>query len=79
MTQLRKLWTEHPNLVSWFLLAVGMVAIVAIAARSVGFTAGQWAAIIVATVALAGLCVWIISWEDEDDETDHALRTTGNE
>jgi K+ transporter len=79
MTQLRKLWTEHPNLVSWFLLAVGMVVIVVIAARSVGFTAGQWAAIIIATIALAGLCVWIISWEDQDDETDQATSTTSNE
>jgi len=64
MTRLRKLWDEHPNLVSWLLLAVGMVIILVIAARDVGFKPGQWAALIAATVALAGLCVWIISWED---------------
>jgi hypothetical protein len=68
MTQLRKLWTDHPNLVSWFVLAVGMVVIVIIAARNVGFTTSQWAALIAATIGLAGLCVWIISWEDGDDE-----------
>lgn len=68
MTQLRKLWDAHPNLVSWFVLAVGMVIIVIISARHVGFLAGQWAALIGATIALAGLCVWIISWEDGDDE-----------
>jgi hypothetical protein len=68
MTQLRKLWHDHPNLVSWFFLAAGMVIIVAIAARSVGFTTSQWAALIAATIALAGLCVWIISWEDGEDE-----------
>jgi len=45
-----------------------MVIIVVIAARNVGFTASQWAALIAATIALAGLCVWIISWEDGDDE-----------
>lgn len=64
MNLLRKLWAEHPNLSSWFLLAIGMVIILVVAARSVGFTAGQWAALVVATVLLAGLCVWIIGWED---------------
>ncbi len=65
MDLLRKLWIEHPNLSSWLLLAVGMVIILVLAARSVGFTAGQWVALVVATVLLAGLCVWIISWEDD--------------
>ncbi len=64
---MRKLWNNHPNLVSWAALAVGMVVIVVIAARNVGFQPGQWAAVIAATVALAGLCVWIISWEDDAD------------
>ena len=66
---MRKLWDDHPNLVSWLLLAVGMVVIVVIAARNVGFKPGQWAALIAATIVLAGLCVWIISWEDGDDES----------
>jgi hypothetical protein len=64
MQQLRKLWNGHPNLLSWVALAVGMVVIVILAARNVGFLPGQWAALIAATIALAGLCVWIISWED---------------
>jgi len=68
MLQLRKAWAAHPNLVSWALLAVGMVVIVVISAREVGFQPGQWAALIAATIGLAGLCVWIISWEDHDDE-----------
>jgi hypothetical protein len=69
MSQLRKLWNEHPNLVSWALLAVGMVVIVVIAARDVGFKGAQWAALIAATVVLAGLCVWILSWEDDKAES----------
>ncbi len=73
MKQLRTLWNSHPNLVSWFVLAVGMVIIVVIAARQVGFQAGQWAALIAATVALAGLCVWIISWEDGDEDDDQTV------
>jgi hypothetical protein len=64
MQSLRGLWERHPNLLSWLVLALGMVIIVIIAARDVGFEAGQWAAIIGATIVLAGLCVWIISWED---------------
>jgi hypothetical protein len=72
MTQLRKLWNDHPNLISWLILAVGMVVIVAIAARKVGFTPSQWAALIAATIGLAGLCVWIISWEDGEDEAQPA-------
>ncbi len=70
MKVIRRLWERHPNLVSWALLAAGMVIIVVLAARSVGFTAGQWAALIAATIGLAGLCVWILSWEDNDEEID---------
>ncbi len=65
MNQIRRAWADHPNLISWLLLAVGMVVIVVLAARNVGFTPSQWAAVIGATIILAGLCVWIISWEDD--------------
>jgi predicted ferric reductase len=64
MKSLRGVWDAHPNLISWLVLALGMVIIVLVAARDVGFEASQWAAIIGATILLAGLCVWIISWED---------------
>lgn len=81
---MRKLWNKHPNLVSWIALAIGMVVIVIIAARNVGFLPGQWAAVIVATIVLAGLCVWIISWEDSPNEEslsskeqDAASKSTG--
>lgn len=65
---MRKLWNNHPNLVSWVVLAIGMVVIVVFSARNVGFQPAQWAAILVATVLLAGLCVWIVSWEDGSDD-----------
>lgn len=54
---------KHPQLASWAALAVGMVAILAWEARDVGLLAHQWAALIVATVLVAGACVWIIGWE----------------
>ncbi len=69
MSPIRKLWNAHPNLISWLVLAIGMVVIVLIAARNVGFNAGQWAALILATIGLAGLCVWIVSWEDDKSES----------
>jgi hypothetical protein len=46
-----------------------MVIILVVSARDVGLLPGQWAALIVATIGLAGLCIWIIGWEDgEEDE-----------
>ncbi len=59
-------WVKvHPRLTAWAVLAVGMNAIVAWEARTVGLLAGQWVALIVATALVAGLCVWIIGWEDD--------------
>ena len=53
----------------WFALAIGMVIILVVSAYNVDFTPGQWAALIVAVIGLAGLCIWIIGWEDgEEDE-----------
>jgi hypothetical protein len=45
-----------------------MVIILIWAAKDVGLLAGQWAALIVTTILLAGLCVWIISWEGDEQE-----------
>jgi len=59
---------RHPRLTAWAVLAVGMVAILIWSARNVGLEALQWAALIVATIALAGLCVWIIGWNDKEEE-----------
>lgn len=55
--------TRHPRLAAWIALALGMVIMLVIAARNVGLLPGQWAALIVTTIILAGLCVWIIYLE----------------
>jgi len=73
MNQLQKLplvkWmSRHPRLAAWIILSVGMVALLVIEARDVGLLATQWTALIIATVLVAGACVWIISWEDKDEE-----------
>jgi hypothetical protein len=63
MTAIRDFANKHPRLISWVVLAIGMVAMLLWAARDVGLLAGQMAALVVATILLAGLCVWIIGWE----------------
>jgi hypothetical protein len=72
MNQLRNLppiqWmSRHPRLAAWIILSVGMVVLLVIEAKDVGLLATQWAALIIATVLVAGACVWIISWEDSDE------------
>lgn len=62
----------HPRLAAWIVLALGMVILLVIEARDVGLLPGQWIALIVATVLVAGACIWIVSWEDSDDEADAA-------
>lgn len=68
MEKLKNLLTNHPQLTAWFVLAVGMVAILFWSAKDVGLLPGQMAALAVATILVAGLCVWIIGWEDEEGE-----------
>jgi hypothetical protein len=58
---------RHPRLAMWAVLAVGMVVILIWTAWDVGLLPGQWAAMIAAVILLAGLCAWIIGWEDEDE------------
>ena len=60
-------WSErYPRLSAWIVLAVGMVILLVIEARDVGLLAGQWAALIISTILVAGACIWIISWEDDE-------------
>ena len=68
MEAIKKFAGDHPQITSWIVLAIGMVIILVWSARDVGFTTSQWAALIVTTILLAGACVWIIGWEDDEDE-----------
>lgn len=58
----------HPRLAAWIVLSVGMIILLVITARDVGLLPGQWIALITACVLVAGACIWIISWEDSDEE-----------
>ncbi len=68
MNSIRTLAGQHPRIVAWIALAIGMVIILLWAAKDVGLLPTQLLALAVATVVLAGLCVWIIGWEDDDAE-----------
>jgi thiamine transporter ThiT len=59
---LKRFFTEHPRLASWVVLSVGMVILLVLTAPGT-LSAGQLAGLMVACVALAGACAWIISWE----------------
>ena len=68
MEAIKKFTVNHPQIISWIVLAIGMVIILIWSARDVGFTTSQWAALVVTTILLAGACVWIIGWEDDECE-----------
>jgi len=71
METIKNLITNHPNLSAWTALALGMVAILVWEARKVGLEPMQWFWLIVITVLVAGACIWIISWgEDEEEESE---------
>ncbi|MDE3089200.1 MAG: hypothetical protein KGJ80_07425 [Chloroflexota bacterium] len=68
MSTLRGWAGRHPRLVAWIGLAIGMVIILLWSAKDVGLLPSQLAALVVATILLAGLCIWIIGWEDGEDD-----------
>lgn len=61
---------KHPRLSAWVFLSVGMIILLVIEARDVGLLPGQWLALLVACILVAGICIWIVSWEDADEEDD---------
>ena len=66
MTVLKNFGERHQRVTAWIALAVGMVIILLWSAKDLGLLPTQLAALVVATIALAGLCVWIIGWEENE-------------
>ena len=64
MANIRNWINKHPKLSAWLVLAVGMVLLVLFSAKDVGLLPSQMLALVIATIGLAGLCVWIIGSED---------------
>ncbi len=54
---------RHPMIVAWIVLAIGMVAILLYTSKDVGLLPSQTLAMVLATIVLAGVCVWIITWD----------------
>jgi predicted tellurium resistance membrane protein TerC len=65
---IREFIERHPYLTSWVVLAVGMVAILLWTSKDVELLPSQRAWLVVATILLAGACVWIISWEEGEEK-----------
>jgi len=62
-------WAKaHPYLTCWIVLAIGMVIMLLASSTRAGLTYSQLAFLAFMTVRLAGACVWIISWDGDDDE-----------
>ncbi len=59
---------QRPRLAAWIVLSLGIVILLLVEARDVGLLIGQWIALIVASILVAGLCIWIVTWEDRDEE-----------
>lgn len=77
MEKLKQYAGQHPQITSWVVLAIGMVIILIWSAKDVGFTPSQWAAVIITTILLAGACVWIIGWGDDEDEMEESQTEQG--
>ena len=63
MQNWRNRFEAHPRLWSWIFLAIGMVGLLLIASKDVPLEWSQRTALVIATIVLAGLCVWIINLE----------------
>ncbi|VAW30826.1 hypothetical protein MNBD_CHLOROFLEXI01-2395 [hydrothermal vent metagenome] len=68
MNSLKSWISKHPNLSAWFVLALGMVILLLYEAQDVGLQGSQWFWLVVITILVAGACIWIISWGDDDDD-----------
>lgn len=63
---------KYPNIFMWVILALGMNGILVYEAQDVGLNGSQWFWLIVITTLVAGACVWIISWGDNEEFEDGA-------
>lgn len=67
---------RHPSLSAWIVLALGMNAILIFEASDVGLAPMQWFWLILITTLVAGACIWIVSWGDDEDAVSETGATT---
>ena len=63
MAFLKRFLEKHPMWVAWLVLAIGMVVIFLWASKDVPLLPMQRLALAAISIVVAGICVWIISWE----------------
>lgn len=59
---------RHSSLAAWIVLALGMNLILIFEARDVGLEPMQWFWLILITTLVAGACIWIVSWGDDEEQ-----------
>ncbi len=64
---------RHPYITAWIILAVGMVIMLLLASQNAGLEPHQLAFLVLATIGLAGACVWILTWESGDEEEEEQI------
>jgi len=57
---------RHPRVAAWTVRSVGMIVLLVIEVDD-AVTPPQLVALMIACVLVAGACIWIVSWEDDDD------------
>ncbi|MCI0712616.1 MAG: hypothetical protein L0154_20845 [Chloroflexi bacterium] len=58
---------RYPRISAWIVLSVGIVGLLIYEARDVGLTTQNWIVLILASILISGLCIWIVSWEDDEE------------
>lgn len=74
--QLVSVIDRYPRISAWIVLSAGIIALLVYEAQDVDLTTSNWLALIVASIAISGLCIWIVSWEDEEVEEESAASVT---
>lgn len=63
---MKDLFYKYPNIFYWIILSLGMIGILVFEAREVGLNFSQWFWLIFIVILVAGACVWIVSWGDDE-------------
>lgn len=69
----------YPRISAWVVLSVGMLGLLYYEAQDVGLTTRNWIALTIASLLVAALSIWIVSWEDEELDADSAAEVKKSE
>lgn len=70
---------RYPRISAWVVLSVGVIGLLVYEARDVGLTTQNWIALVIASILVSGLCIWIVSWEDEEEAASNGNLTITSE